>query len=344
MIRFASLLAVFVPITALAVDAQLSAIDYIGKMGQALQTLNYHGSLVYINDGRVESLQLIHKNDGQGEFERLVHLSGEPREVIRNNDVVTCYLPDSQSVVVGQRRFNNHLFAKLTANLEQFAPNYSFITTGSNRVAGKDARIIEINPKDLYRYGYRLWLDKVTNLLLKSELVNAQGEVLEQMMFTQIDIVDDIPEAMLKPAVSGESFTWHGDDAKSGNDTDVDLAWKVSNMPDGFMISARYKQQMPNSTQPVEHVIISDGLASVSVYIEPFNAESQSFIGSSRMGAVNIFGSVHDDHKVTVVGEVPMSTVEMIAQSIQYHAEAAPSSETTGAATAITIPTEEGAE
>jgi sigma-E factor negative regulatory protein RseB len=317
-IRFASLLAVFVPITALAVDAQLSAIDYIGKMGQALQTLNYHGSLVYINDGRVESLQLIHKNDGQGEFERLVHLSGEPREVIRNNDVVTCYLPDSQSVVVGQRRFNNHLFAKLTVNLSQFAPNYSFVTAGSNRVAGKNARIIEINPKDPYRYGYRLWIDETTNLLLKSELVNSQGKVLEQMMFTQIDIVDHIPEAMLKPAVSGESFTWHGDADKSDKDLDVDRAWHVANLPSGFMISARYKQQMPNSSQPAEHMIISDGLASVSVYIEPFNAKSQSFVGASRKGAVNIFGSVHEDHQVTVLGEVPMPTVEIIAQSIRY--------------------------
>jgi sigma-E factor negative regulatory protein RseB len=84
------------------------------------------------------------------------------------------------------------------------------------------------------------------------------------------------------------------------------------------MISARYIQQMPNSSQPAEHVIISDGLASVSVYIEPFNAESQSFVGASRVGAMNIFGSVHDDHQVTVVGEVPMSTVELIAQSIRY--------------------------
>jgi sigma-E factor negative regulatory protein RseB len=332
--RFASFLAVFVPIASWAVDIQPSAVDYINKMGQALKTLNYHGSLVYLNGGRLESLQLIHKNDGNKEWERLVHLSGEPREVIRHDDVVTCYLPDSRSVVVGQRRFNNHLFAKLTANLEQFAPNYSFITSGSNRVAGKDAVIIEINPKDPYRYGYQLWIDKASKLLLKSELVDAKGEVLEQMMFTQLDIVDDIPEAMLKPAVSGESFTWHGEDDTSTDETNVDRGWQVAKMPSGFMISARYKQQMPNSTQPVEHVIISDGLASVSVYIEPFNAESQSFIGSSRMGAVNIFGSVLDDHKVTVVGEVPISTVEMIAKSIQYLAEVAPGSEKTDSATA----------
>ena len=141
------------------------------------------------------------------------------------------------------------------------------------------------------------------------------------MMFTQIEIVDHIPETMLKPAVSGESFTWHGDEDKSDKKLDVDKAWQVVNLPNGFVISARYIQQMPNSKQPAEHVVISDGLASVSVYIERFNAESQSFVGASRMGAVNIFGSVHEDHQVTVVGEVPMPTVEMIAQSIRYSPE-----------------------
>jgi len=182
---------------------------------------------------------------------------------------------------------------------------------------------VEINPKDLYRYGYRLWIDESSNLLLKSELVDSQGAVLEQMMFTQIEIVDEIPDAMLKPAISGESFTWHGDDEKIEKDGEIDRSWQVANMPSGFVVSARYKQQMPNSSQPAEHVIISDGLASVSVYIEPFNAESQSFVGASRMGAVNIFGLIQQDHQVTVVGEVPMSTVEMISKSIRYVPEKA---------------------
>lgn len=318
MIRVSSLFAVLLPVAAWAADAQLSAIDYVNKMGTALQTLNYHGTLVYINNGQVESLELIHKNDGKDEIERLVHLSGEPREVIRDNDVVTCYLPDSQSVVVGQRRFNNHLFAKLTTNLDQFAPNYSFLIAGSNRVAGRVSRIININPKDLYRYGYRLWIDENTYLLLRSELVDSQGSVLEQMMFTQINIVDQIPDAMLKPAITGESFTWHGANDKGATKISTNQTWRVGKMPNGFSVSARYKQTMPNSEHPAEHAIISDGLASISVYIEPFSSESKSFVGTSHMGAMNIFGLVQGDHRVTIVGEVPMTTIEMIAQSIRF--------------------------
>jgi sigma-E factor negative regulatory protein RseB len=315
----ASFLAVLLPITAWAADAQLSAIAYVNKMGAALQTLNYHGTLVYINNGQVESIELIHKNDGKHELERLVHLSGEPREVIRDNDVVTCYLPDRKSVVVGQRRFNNHLFAKLTTNLGQFAPNYNFLTAGNNRVAGRETRIIKINPKDLYRYGYRLWIDENTYLLLRSELVDSKGDVLEQMMFTQIDVVDHIPDKMLKPAITGESFTWHGaGDDKGATKINSSRTWNVTDMPSGFMVSARYRQKMPTSKQPAEHAIISDGLASISVYIEPFSNESQSVIGASRMGAMNIYGLVQGDHKVTIVGEVPMFTIKKIAQSIRF--------------------------
>ena len=227
-------------------------------------------------------------------------------------------------MVVGQRRFNNHLFAKLTTNLDQFAPNYSFIIAGSNRVAGKVSRVININPKDLYRYGYRLWIDENSYLLLRSELVDSQGSVLEQMMFTQIDVNDQIPDSMLKPAITGESFTWHGADNKDANKINTHQTWKVGKMPSGFMVSARYKQNMPNSTRPAEHAIISDGLASISVYIEPFDNESKSFEGASRVGAMNIFGLVQEDHQVTIVGEVPMNTIEMIAQSIRFQSDMDP--------------------
>lgn len=321
--RLACLLFAFVPLSSFSAQTEQDALSYLSRMSEALHSLNYHGTLVYIHDGQVESMQLIHKLDKDGEFERLVHLSGEPREVIRNDDVVTCYLPDSQSVVVGQRRFNNHLIAKLTSNLERFAPNYSFSVNDVSRVAGKNARMIAIEPKDPYRYGYRVWVDEKTHLLLKTELLDTEGKVLEQIMFANIEIVDKIPDAMLQPAVSGESFTWHGQEKEAGGAQQADLGWKVETLPSGFIVSGQYKQIMPNSKQPADHMVISDGLASVSVYIEPFGVDSQAFVGPSRMGAINVFGSVFQDYQITVVGEVPQPTVEMIAQSIKYQNTAA---------------------
>jgi len=93
--------------------------------------------------------------------------------------------------------------------------------------------------------------------------------------------------------------------------------WLFSKLPAGFKITAVSKHKMPNSEMPADHVVITDGLASISVYIESFGVQSQPFVGSSRMGAVNIYGVVVNDHQVTVVGEVPELTVRLIAESVQ---------------------------
>lgn len=295
-----------------------SALDYLNKMSTALRTLNYHGTLIYVNDGNVESLQLIHKQDSDGEYQRLVHLSGAAREVIRDNDTVTCYLPDSQSVHVGARRFNNHLLAKLTSSFSGFSRQYEFDIEGNGRVAGREATIIAIQPKDDYRYGYRFWVDKESDLLLKSDLVGADGKVLEQLMFVQLEVVEDIPPQMLKPGVSGESFTWHDGSVLASNEHSANVKWQIKRLPIGFSVSGRSKQLMPNNSEPVDYMVVSDGLASISVYIEQPKSNNQGFVGASRRGAVNIYGSVLNKHQITVVGEVPQRTVQMIAESIVY--------------------------
>jgi len=293
------------------------ALTQLGKMGSALKTLNYYGTLVYMHGGQVESLKLIHKQDSSGEFQRVVHLTGEAREVIRNNEVVTCYMPDSQSVLVGKRRFNNHLLSKLTKNFEDFTGNYEFVVDGKGRVAGRDATIIAINPKDSFRYGYRFWIDNDSGLLLKSDLLSADATVLEQLMFVELSVVDTIPDHMLKPAVNGESFTWHnGRDKTTTQPEQAGSAWLIARMPEGFVVTDRSKHKMPDKNKPVDYLVVTDGLASISVYIEQFGVRNEGFVGASNMGAVNVYGSLLDKHHVTVVGEVPQQTVQMIAESI----------------------------
>jgi len=294
------------------------ALAHLSKMGSALKSLNYYGTLVYMHGGQVESLKLIHKQDNSGEFQRVVHLTGEAREVIRNNDVVTCYMPDSQSVMVGKRRFNNHLLSKLTKNFKEFTGNYNFRVEGKGRVADRDATIISIQPKDNFRYGYRFWIDNDSGLLLKSDLLASDGVVLEQLMFVELSVVDTISDDMLKPAVNGESYTWHNGRDKAGQqlEQEASSAWQVARMPEGFMVTDRSKHKMPDKNQPVDYLVVTDGLASISVYIEQFGVHSEGFVGASKMGAVNVYGSLLDKHHVTVVGEVPQQTVQMIAESI----------------------------
>lgn len=298
-------------------DNHRLAVEYLNDMGNALYSLNYYGTLIYSYDNQIETMQLFHKKDADGEHERLVNTSGAKREVVRKGDMVTCYLSDSQSVLVGKRRFNSHLLAKLRTDFTKFVNTYSFVADGKDRVAGRAARIILIKPKDTYRYGYRLWIDEGNHLLLKSELVDEKQHVLEQMMFANMEVVKNMSDKMLQPAINGKSYTWHQDKAKDSSSAKLINGWQVGQLPNGFSVTGHFMQNMPNSKDPVEHMVISDGLASISVYIENFNAKGKNFIGVSRMGAMNIYGALKDKHKITVVGEVPAATVRMIADVVK---------------------------
>lgn len=316
--RFVALFATLIAAsTAIAEQQAVSALKLLNKMGEAIQSSNYYGTLVYMHDGQVESLKLVHKNDADGEYQRIVHLTGAAREVIRKNDVVTCYMPDSQSVFVGERRLNNHLLARLSKNFQEFTNQYHFDIDGDGRVAGRETTIVAIRPKDDYRYGYRFWIDNDSNLLLKLDLMDSSKQVLEQLMFVEINVNSEIPEEMLKPAIDGKSFTWHKGNDETGNKANAKQAgWQINNLPYGFTIRDRSKQKMPDSDSLVDYLFVSDGLATISVYIEKFGVENKGYVGSSRVGAVSIYGSLMEDYHVTVVGEAPQSTVKMIAESI----------------------------
>lgn len=319
MIRYVCILCIALfPVYSHADDETSQALAILDKMSDATRSLNYYGVLVYLHDGQMESMQLVHKRDASGEYERLVHLSGIEREVIRANNIVTCYLSDTRSIVVGERHFNNGALFKLASNFDKYVGTYAFEVDGIGRIAGKKAQVVVITPKDHFRYGYRMWIATDSGLLLQTELLDVNGKILEKIMFAQLDIVDDIPQSMLEPTISKNKFVVSDARQATQKNREIDSGWWIKNLPAGFELSGHFKQMMPNSEQAAEHMVITDGLAAISVYIETFNAQSQAFVGSSQMGAVNIFGSIFDDYQVTVVGEVPESTVRQIAESIQY--------------------------
>ena len=174
-----------------------------------------------------------------------------------------------------------------------------------------------MQPRDAYRYGYKLWLDADTGLLLSSALLDENYKTIERIMFTEIDIVDTIPESLLEPTVSGKEFTWHKNLDEAGVVNKGPWQWAVTKMPQGFSAS-KHRIHLQKNMGSMEHIVISDGLASVSVYVEKVEETAKKFIGSSYMGAVNIYGTVVSDHQVTVVGEVPRETIRMISSSVTY--------------------------
>lgn len=300
-----------------AVAADEDVLSVLDRMQDAVQRLNYQGTLVYFQGGQVQSMHIVHKADEKGEYERLVNLNGPAREVIRSNNVVTCYMPDHKSVLVGERKYNSNVLGKLVANdFSSFQNYYQFQIEGDDRVAGLAAQRVLIKPRDTYRYGYRLWLDRNNGLLLKFDLLAEDGQALEQAMFADIRVVDQIPDAMLAPTTASEGFAWFKQEKTADSAEAPESAWHIRHLPVGFAITARFHHPLPNSDAVAEHVIASDGLASVSVYIEKLSENRKRFVGGSNMGAVNAFGAVVDDHQITVIGEVPGSTVQVIASSV----------------------------
>ncbi len=292
---------------------------WLMEMSRALRTLNYQGVLVYLHGRQLEAMRLVHRAGGDGEHERIVSLNGVPREVLRDPRRVTCVLPDAKAVLVEKSRPRRVFPGTLPLDLARIERHYVLVLGGRDRVAGRTARIVEVRARDHYRYGYRFWIDEESRLPLKFDVVDSGGTPIEQMMFTQIQVGGPIPESLLQPALPREGYTWYTEQASPEEGHPGPLAeagkWTVSAAPPGFELTMHRVGRLPAGRRPVEHLMLSDGLASVSVYIDRPETNEGFMEGLSRMGAMSAFGARVGGYQVTAVGEVPPVTVEMVARS-----------------------------
>jgi len=297
-----------------AADAQ----TLFARMHQAGRSLDYEGTFVYQHGDRLESLRIVHKTGAGGARERLVSLNGAPREITRNDSEVRCYLPDENAVLIEHRRADNRNFpALLPDSLALLKGNYKILVGKEGRVAGRKAVSVRIKPRDAYRYGYLLWADEASGLLLKASLLDEHGGVVEQYMFTQVAIGQTIAESDLKPQYPTKGIVWRRADDKPP--AQPAGQWVAARRPAGFMLSTRMMRMLPARKQPVEHLVYSDGLAVVSVFVERADKAAKSSVlsGLIHMGAAHAFGKLVDGHQVTVVGEAPAMTVDMIGESVR---------------------------
>jgi sigma-E factor negative regulatory protein RseB len=225
-------------------------------------------------------------------------------------------------VLVEQRKERDSSQSPLRGSLPSAegisSAHYHVAFMDSSRVAGRDAQIIAIRPKDSYRYGYRLWIDEATAMPLKSQLWDDQGSVVEQILFADIKLPDSIPESRVKPSLIVDSFVWTRSDGPT-DETKAEQAsaWLATEMPAGFTLMTAVTKMTPGGKRPMEQLVYTDGLASVSVFIEDGVAESDQAEGWSQIGAANAYTTTLEGRLVTAVGEVPARTVEMIALSLR---------------------------
>jgi len=312
---WAGLSCMMLAIAALDAAAQ-DARSWLDRMNRAVEELNYEGTFVHVLGGsNAETMHIIHRNHGGRISERLVSLDGVGREIIREEDMVRVILPDRRLVLLEARKDTSPLVAALPNYSEELEPHYDFTLYRSARVAKRPVHIVGIKPKDEYRYGYMLWLDRDTAMPLKSQLRNERDEVIEQIVFTQIQISEFIPASALHPGIDTEGFTFERS-PEAGLPQDSQPSWRASMLPRGFRLSAATQGSMAGSEYPVGHLVYSDGLATVSVFIEDPKTNADVTEGPSRYGSTNVYSLTLNGRKVTAVGEVPQQTVRSIAMSL----------------------------
>jgi sigma-E factor negative regulatory protein RseB len=290
--------------------------QWLERMAQAVELLNYEGTFIHMHDGSVESLYIIHRNDAGKVSERIVSMDGAGREIIRHENEVTCILPDERSVLIEQRKQANPLLGALPNYTDRLERHYSVTLFRRSRVAGRMTRVVGIKPRDSFRYGYRLWLDEATAMPLKSQMKDDNDEIVEQILFTSIAMPESIPPSALEPTIDTRGFTWFRPPVDEETPVGQSVGWRAATVPSGFELSASSVRAMAGSDYPVEHLVYSDGLAAVSVFIEDPKTRAEPMTGFARMGSANAFSLRLSGRQVTAVGEVPRRTVESIATSL----------------------------
>jgi sigma-E factor negative regulatory protein RseB len=294
------------------------------RMERALASRNYQGTFVHEHDGQTETLRIVHRAEGGGFAERLVSLDGSGREVIRRDGELRAYFPDQRAVLV-ESDPNTGLLLTGLQGLDSAGQMYRLSEEPRTRISGREARVLVVEPQDDLRYGYRVWIDESSAMPLKTQLTTAGGRVVEQLVFTDLSLPARVADVALQPAFSTHDFRLlrHGAAAASAPRQAADTTWDAADLPPGFRLVANSTRMMGDSPRAVTHLVFSDGLASVSVFVEPRTRASDSAPAAlappaeTRLGSSSAVSTEVDGHRVTAIGEVPPATVRAIAGSLR---------------------------
>jgi sigma-E factor negative regulatory protein RseB len=293
------------------------AAQWLQRAAAAARTLNYVGTVANQHGGRIETSRLVHFSDAGSEYEKLTNLDGPAREVVRVNDQVRCYYSDAKLVRVEPRALHNVFPSLLPQQLSTLAEYYNFRKAETARIAGLETQAYVFEPKDGMRYGHKFWADSATGLLLKARLLNEKNETIEQFAFTDIQIGAKLDRDMFKPPFPATPSDWQVRESAHGDVSPQETGWVVKDLPPGFTKVVEGYRILRGKSDKVAHLVFSDGLVAVSVFVEPTPSTPQP-VGLSQQGGVNVYSRPLNEHLVTVLGEAPGATVRQIAYSVSH--------------------------
>jgi len=296
-------------------DAQGFAAQWMMRVTQAARTLNYSGTILVRQGARFDTFRLAHMFDNEQESEKLLSLDGPAREIVRSATEVRYYFPDAKVVRIEPRTIRNvfpSLSPEQTANLAQY---YEFKLTPGGRVAGRITEMATFEPRDGMRYAHRFWADATTGLLLRSRLVNEKGDVIEEFAFTDVTYNAKLDKEMVRPSWTSVPSDWQVTQAGPGEFKSNDTGWTANKVPPGFIKISEGFRKLAGKRDPAAHLVFSDGLVAISVFVEPYTV-TQTQIGLTQAGGLAQYSTRSDAYRVTVIGEAPPATVQQIAQSV----------------------------
>ncbi|NKB64700.1 MAG: hypothetical protein GKR95_22140 [Gammaproteobacteria bacterium] len=300
-------------------EVNASASDWLMKINGAAAEVNFSGIFVYTHEGKVEVMQVTRRVDDGMMQERLYALNGEAREIIRDMSRVWCYIPDQNVGVHDYRQISESGFPRIVpGDFDKLSKNYTFSEGGYERIADRRAHQINVIPKDPYRYGYVLWADEESGLLLRSDLVDHSGNIIEQYMFVDVEIGIDIPDSALQAVSNKDQLEWFGNANPPISAPSTSSSWLIGQVPGGFQLSKHIRRMSPMEAEEVEHLVYTDGLSTISVFIKEARVGQSSMKGLLKMGAVHAYRNTIEHYRVTVMGEVPAQTVQFVSQGISY--------------------------
>ena len=289
------------------------------RIHEAASRRNFQGTFVVSGGGSVSSARIAHFCEGSNQFERSESLDGQARHVYRHNDVVTTLWPATHVATIEQRTMLAEFPALLQAGDDRISEFYEVRPQGAERIAGHEANVLVVKPRDGYRYGYRLWADQATGLLLRADVLGERGDVLETSAFSDVAIgVKPQPESVLGPMKKLDAYRVS---RPVLTPTKLEAeGWALRQMAPGFRQVSCVKRPMDDAASADKQVlqtIYSDGLTYVSVFIEPFEAQRHTRSMLASVGPTQTLMQQQGDWWMTLVGDVPAATLRLFAKGLE---------------------------
>ncbi|CAM3581781.1 MucB/RseB C-terminal domain-containing protein [Parendozoicomonas haliclonae] len=293
--------------------------DWLTRMVAAPSVTAYEGLFVYENASGISAVRIFHKPEDNIQKERLIYQDGPYREIVREGDKIAFIRPDGDI-----SRFRTEgvsgLVERLSNYQDDLRQSYRLLFGGNDRVAGRNALRIEVQPRDSHRYGFALWLDRDTGLMLRSELIGEKGAILERLQYVDLSTPQELPAQLLEPS---RPVNWQPAPKKQPvpeASALKALSWEMGWIPSGFELAGISQADSPVSRQKVDSLLFSDGLSAFSVFVEK---DQSKVLGpaSEQIGATaaisRLFRQGDDYFNVTVIGEIPVGVAERVAVSVK---------------------------